>query len=1154
MAVWIYAAHPLAADTVAYWRFDGDGVTAPSAGSSIAHTSDRTTYPATGGILAIDVSGNGNHLHGWNGNNNGLDYSSAVPSSWTGTVTNEFSVQNDGSAPRAHTWATQSSPSGVNLDTWQPLQWTIEASVYLDPSAASGWRTFVGRDGYDVSSGAGRTGAACLYFQKSGSTGALKLTFSDAAGNEHHAEDGESLLTGRWYHVAATSDGSTLSLYKWDTTMDAGYSLVSQVDISGSADPRLAADTIDSTSLPLDSAGDPMNWTVGSGTWDNGGSPESGQVDYWIGMIDEVRISNQALNPNELLFANPLMITDVGLAAGGGGADQLWLQWNSVAGAYYRVTAKSNLLDETWVPQAVGIAATPPVNLWTSGVLTAESSFYRVETEVAPLVLDLDPNTVLNDIDENVYGHFLEHIFHSANGGLWGDLVWNRSFETLPPGTGSWSTNATELIQSSLDTNVRLPFGDTAWTDYEFTLEAYKDGGDEGFLIMFRANGDQFYWLNLGGWGNTRHQLEKGQGNAVGPQYAGSINTGQWYGIRIRCEGNHIQCWLDDGFGEVLIIDWTDTSSPSLSGQVGVGTWVTQARFRNILVETLGGSPLWSGLPDPNALTMPNWETYGSATLQLSSDALNSYQSVAIGKSSSSEGGLSQTPFRFDVQPYTGSLWAKGNSITGMVVRLKDGITVLAETNFPALGGTWQNYPFLLTPSTMASNATLEISLLGSGTAYLDQVSLMGQDAIDTGGYRPDLLTLVSNIAPPVIRWPGGCFASAYRWKDGIGAQHDRVAHPVLQWDDRDVNSFGTDEFIQMCHLIGAEPILVLNIGVLNPCAASDRIGPFPSEAELLQDSLDWIEYCNGDTNTTWGAVRAANGHPEPYNVKYWEIDNETWSMGSTWYANKVNEYAPLMRAADPSIKLIAVGSGWADQSWSQDIIDQCATNIDYISVHSYLGPEEYATGPLAYENYLIDLANYIAGSDNPDMEIYNSEWNAQSIDLRTGLFAGGLLNAFERQGAVFTMGGPALMYRHLSAGAWNNSFMNFDHTGSFVAPNYVVMKLWRDHYAPLRIQADGDAGSLNLVATKTNDGSKVNIKVVNPSTTEKRTYLNLPGGTIITSADFQYVTAPSLFTENSLAEPNAVQAVTGTTSVAGSTVEVTFPPESASVVSISLQ
>jgi len=1139
------------AETVAYWRFEGDGLSTPTLGSVIAHTSSRTTSTLQGGVRVIDVSGNGNTLYGWNGTGGALRYTNAVPSGWTGTVSNMFSVVNSGTTPRAFTWSTQSSPGGINVDTIQPLQWTIEASVYLSSAGESGWRTFIGRDGAGVAPG--NTDLACLYFQKT-SGGALRLQFVDAAGNAWEASDTEPFLTERWYHVAAVSDGTQLRLYKWDTMVDGGYQLVAATDISSSLDPRLAADTMSGSALPLDSAGDPMNWSIGSGMYASGDQPESGHVDRWLGMIDEVRISNHVLNPNEFLFATPLTITDVGITAGGS-PERVWLEWNSVTGAQYRVTAKTNLTQPTWTPQAIGIMATPPLNVWTSGVQNAQHSFFRVETEIPPMTLALDPNQVLNSIDENIYGHFLEHIYHSANGGLWGELVWNRSFETWPLEATAWTIVGNDLVQNTTETNVRLLFGNVAWTDYEFILQARKDGGAEGFLILFRTDGGDFYWVNLGGWGNTRHQLEKGNDGGgwgpVGPQVAGSINNDQWYDIRIRCEGNWFRVWLDNN----LIIDWTDTSGAHLTGQVGVGTWATQARFRNLLVQDLGNNTLYSGLPDLSGEYPPiDWVPYGPTSVARTTDAANSHAAAMLTKTNATEGGLHQTPFRFDVQAYTGSLWAKGSGVSGITVRLKDGATILAQTNLPPPTGIWQKHAFSLTPSVQASNGTLEVAFAGTGTAYLDQVSLMGQDSLNTGGYRPDLLAAAAGLQPPVIRWPGGCFASAYRWKYGIGPQDDRIVHPIVQWDDQDVNSFGTDEFIRMCHQIGTEPILVINVGIGGVCGAGSIEDPYPSDAELLQDALDWIEYCNGPTNTTWGALRAANGHPEPYNVKYWEIDNETWSRGSSWYAARVNEYAPLMRAADPTIKLIAVGSGWADQSWNQAILDQCATNIDYISVHSYLDPSEYATGPLAYEAYIVNLAGRIASSSNPNVKIYNSEWNAQSIDLRTGLFAGGMLNGFERQGAVFTMGGPALMYRHLGAAAWNNAFVNFDHTGSFVAPNYVVMKLWRDHYAPWRIGVSGDAGSLNLVATKSDDGGTVIVKVVNPAAIPTRVYFTLPGGTTINNATVQHVTAASLTTENSLADPNAVQATAGSAMVAGTAVDVTLPAYSASVLSISVQ
>ncbi len=172
----------------------------------------------------------------------------------------------------------------------------------------------------------------------------------------------------------------------------------------------------------------------------------------------------------------------------------------------------------------------------------------------------------------------------------------------------SWSVvegdNGDELVQSSLATNVRLMFGQTSWTNYEFTCQALKNGGSEGFLLFFRANGNRLYLVNFGGWSNTQHAVQKGyddgswvifESQAVG----GSVNSDVWYDVRVRCEGNHFQCWL----GGTKIFDFTDGLA-YLSGQVGLGTWATQSRYRNIQVKTLGGTVLYSGMPTRTSNTM----------------------------------------------------------------------------------------------------------------------------------------------------------------------------------------------------------------------------------------------------------------------------------------------------------------------------------------------------------------------------------------------------------------------------------------------------------------------------------------------------------------------------------------------------------------------
>jgi len=134
----------------------------------------------------------------------------------------------------------------------------------------------------------------------------------------------------------------------------------------------------------------------------------------------------------------------------------------------------------------------------------------------------------------------------------------------------------------------------------------------------------------------------------------------------------------------------------------------------------------------------------------------------------------------------------------------------------------------------------------------------------------------VSSIRPTALRWPGGSFSELYRFENGIGPQEERKG--ILRWDDFDPLSFGTDEFLQFCERIGAEPQIVVPIGYHNYAGYSpDKNG----QEDWLQKALQWMDYCNADSAANeWGRLRAQNGHPEPYNVKYWEIDNEVWKVG----------------------------------------------------------------------------------------------------------------------------------------------------------------------------------------------------------------------------------------------------------------------------------
>jgi alpha-N-arabinofuranosidase len=395
---------------------------------------------------------------------------------------------------------------------------------------------------------------------------------------------------------------------------------------------------------------------------------------------------------------------------------------------------------------------------------------------------------------------------------------------------------------------------------------------------------------------------------------------------------------------------------------------------------------------------------------------------------------------------------------------------------------------------------------IGSNTILIDQISVMPKSWLANGGFRPDLLNAIADIKPPVVRWPGGCFASAYRWKDGIGPQEKRQAYPFSIWDDRDVNSFGTDEFIAMCRRTGSEPLIVINIGTpgWNARRTPESVG-----IDWVQEACDWLEYCNGPATSKWGKLRAENGHPEPYNVKYWEIDNEIESPVEEYIA-ALKKFIPALKKIDPSIKIIACGSWRGNRErWDNTLVNEVGELFDYLSFHQYDDPNTFKDGPGKLERYFLSLGEVIKNSPNKHIRVFDSEWNAQSTDWRTGLYCGGMLNVFERCGDVVEMAAPALFLRHNVATAWDNAFINFDNKSWYPAPNYVVMKLWREHYAPIRIGIVGDAKGLNVVATKSEDGKTLYLKAVNSTLESCSVTLNT--GSDVTDAALKLVTTGSL-------------------------------------------
>jgi len=207
-----------------------------------------------------------------------------------------------------------------------------------------------------------------------------------------------------------------------------------------------------------------------------------------------------------------------------------------------------------------------------------------------------------------------------------------------------------------------------------------------------------------------------------------------------------------------------------------------------------------------------------------------------------------------------------------------------------------------------------------------------GSPLSDADGYRKDVLEAVKPLGVSILRWPGGNFASGYNWTDGIGPRDQRPARPDHAWGALESNRFGTDEFLRYCERIGAEPYLCINAGLGS-----------------VDQARQWVEYCNETRPTYWAKQRAKNGREKPWNVKVWGLGNEIdgpWQLGhknAEDYARFALVAAVAMRREDDSIKLIASGSSnfganadWV--GWNRTVLDTLKDEIDYISLHTYIG------------------------------------------------------------------------------------------------------------------------------------------------------------------------------------------------------------------------
>ena len=256
------------------------------------------------------------------------------------------------------------------------------------------------------------------------------------------------------------------------------------------------------------------------------------------------------------------------------------------------------------------------------------------------------------------------------------------------------------------------------------------------------------------------------------------------------------------------------------------------------------------------------------------------------------------------------------------------------------------------------------------GRAIYGGVFEPGSPLADADGFRTDVLAAALELAPPVLRWPGGNFASGYHWRDGIGPVEDRPTRLDLAWSTLESNRFGTEEFLHYARQLGSTPYLNLN-----------------ASTGSIDEALEWLLYCNSDHPVPEVALRQSGPHPDPHNVPIWGIGNENfgwWQHLHTTadsYAETTREWGKLLRWADNRISLVGVGS--EDPDWNWTVLNEAGAVLDWLSLHFYwneAGYEGVLAGPLLSEAEICETWGLIGAAKrrrqlHHDLRICVDEW-----------------------------------------------------------------------------------------------------------------------------------------------------------------------------------
>jgi len=448
-------------------------------------------------------------------------------------------------------------------------------------------------------------------------------------------------------------------------------------------------------------------------------------------------------------------------------------------------------------------------------------------------------------------------------------------------------------------------------------------------------------------------------------------------------------------------------------------------------------------------------------------------------------------------------------------------------------------------------------------------------DIPNTRGYRNDVVEALKKLHVPLVRWPGGCFADEYHWRDGIGPREERPVRINTTWGGvEEPNSFGTHEFLDFAELIGADAYVAGNVGTGSP-----------------QEMAEWVEYITSDSNSTLAQLRRENGREEPWRLPYFGVGNENWGCGGDmrpeYYTDLYRRFATFIDAPDDNSPVkIAGGANSDDYNWTEVMLSRAARHMDAYSIHYYTFPGEWENkGPstgfdedqwastlskaLRMEE-LVTKHSRIMDKYDPEKRIglFVDEWGTwydpapgrnpgflwQQNTLRDALVAAATLDVFHRHADRVRMSAIAQMVNVLQA------MILTEGEEMILTPTYHVFEMYIPFQGATSLPADietpeyrhGDSSlpAVDVSAARAADG-RIYLAFVNLDPGRPASVSTTISGVSVRGASGRLLTAPEMDAHNSFESPHEVEPEPFEASRERDALIVDIPPMSVVVVAI---